>query len=99
MEQDVEISADVIQSNPPSWGLDRIDQRDLPLDDSYTYDFDGTGVTAYILDTGIRPTHNDFGGRASVGPDFIARDGQHRNFLIQLEANARAAGTGCLWQR
>jgi subtilisin family serine protease len=76
VEQDLAISADVIQSNPPSWGLDRIDQRDLPLDDSYTYDFDGTGVTAYILDTGIRPTHNDFVGRASVGADFIG-DGQN----------------------
>ena len=69
-EQDavVELSAD--QSNPPSWGLDRIDQRNLPLNNNYHYDFDGTGVHAYVIDTGTRATHNDFGGRASQDVDF-----------------------------
>jgi len=65
VEQDQEISLSATQTNPPSWGLDRIDQRDLPLSNSYTYNFDGTGVHAYVIDTGIRTTHNDFGGRAS----------------------------------
>jgi subtilisin family serine protease len=55
------------QPNPPSWGLDRIDQRDLPLNSAYTYPNTGSGVTAYILDTGIRTSHADFGGRASWG--------------------------------
>ena len=52
------------QLNPPSWGLDRTDQRNLPLDASYTAN-DATGVHAYIIDTGIRTTHIDFGGRAT----------------------------------
>ena len=57
------------QVNPPSWGLDRIDQPDRPLDDRYTYHSDGTGVTVFIIDTGIRTSHSDFGGRATVGFD------------------------------
>ncbi|MBT2481292.1 S8 family peptidase [Streptomyces sp. ISL-94] len=63
------------QPSPPSWGLDRIDQRPLPLDNSYTYpDKAGEGVTAYIIDTGVRITHTDFGGRASYGYDAIDND-------------------------
>ncbi|NUK11485.1 S8 family peptidase [Streptomyces lunaelactis] len=63
------------QPNPPSWGLDRIDQRALPLNQSYTYpDTAGEGVTAYIIDTGVRITHSDFGGRASYGYDAIDND-------------------------
>ncbi len=54
------------QANPPSWGIDRIDQRNLPLDNSYTYPTGGgAGVHVYIIDTGIRTTHTQFGGRAT----------------------------------
>jgi subtilisin family serine protease len=59
------------QLNPPSWGLDRIDQRDLPLDNSYTYPNTASNVHAYIIDTGIRFTHTTFGGRASSGFDAV----------------------------
>ncbi|MFI6908793.1 S8 family serine peptidase [Nonomuraea sp. NPDC050394] len=62
------------QDNPPSWGLDRIDQRDLPLSRSFTYPGTGQGVRAYVIDTGIRITHADFGGRASYGRDLLDGD-------------------------
>ncbi|WP_258903848.1 S8 family peptidase [Actinokineospora sp. UTMC 2448] len=62
------------QTNPP-WGLDRIDQRDRPLNQSYTYPSQGgTGVTVYIIDSGTRMTHRDFTGRITAGPDFIDND-------------------------
>src|SRR5215216_5420349 len=65
IEPDQLASVDDVQPNPPSWGLDRVDQRGLPLDRSYSYATDGTGVSVYVFDTGIRTTHVDFGGRAS----------------------------------
>lgn len=75
IEQDQIAHAVTTQSNPPSWGLDRVDQASLPLDNSYTYNQTGTGVDAYIIDTGIRFTHTDFGGRAVTGVDEITIGG------------------------
>ena len=67
VEQDRTVATLATQPNPPSWGLDRIDQRDLPLNNTYTYPNTGANVTAYIIDTGIRVTHSAFGGRAVWG--------------------------------
>lgn len=62
------------QTNPPSWGLDRIDQRGLPLDSSYTYPTTAATVHAYIIDTGILFAHTTFGGRAGSGRDAVDSD-------------------------
>jgi serine protease len=61
-----------------TWGLDRIDQRDRPLNSTYVYGPTGAGVRVYVIDTGILTTHTEFGTRASVGADFVAdgRNGQ-----------------------
>ncbi|MBL39166.1 MAG: alkaline serine protease [Xanthomonadales bacterium] len=66
IEQDRIVSIAATQNNA-TWGLDRVDQRDLPLDGSYTYGPSGAGVNAYIVDTGILLSHNDFAGRANAG--------------------------------
>ncbi len=71
VEQDRLVHATGTQPNPPSWGLNRIDQRNLPLDSSYTYPNTAANVTAYIIDTGIRTTHTDFGGRAVWGTNTV----------------------------
>ena len=73
IEVDQVINLDATQS-PATWGIDRIDQRALPLNNSYTYNFTGAGVTAYIIDTGIYFGHNEFGGRAVSGYDFVNND-------------------------
>jgi subtilisin family serine protease len=61
------ISITDAQQNPPSWGLDRIDERRRPLDGRYTYNNTGSGVRVYVIDSGIRLSHNEFGGRAVAG--------------------------------
>ncbi|MGW5671724.1 S8 family serine peptidase, partial [Micromonospora sp. NPDC003776] len=71
VEQNHTITIAGTQTNPPSWGLDRVDQRNLPLDSSYTYPNTAGNVHAYIIDTGIRTTHSDFGGRATWGTNTV----------------------------
>ncbi|MFF0428267.1 S8 family peptidase [Streptomyces sp. NPDC004520] len=80
VEQNQVVRADATQANAP-WGLDRIDQADLPLSGTYTYpDSAGGGVTAYVIDTGVRITHSEIAGRAvngydAVDGDSVAQDG------------------------
>ena len=75
-----EIASENTQNEPP-WGLDRVDQRNLPLDDVYNYDATGDGVTIFIADSGVRSTHQEFSGRFSGCTDFTGegcdRPGRH----------------------
>lgn len=66
VEQDQVVHASATQTNA-TWGLDRVDQRDLPLNRTYTYDYDGTGVRTYIIDTGVLASHSEFAGRVASG--------------------------------
>lgn len=74
LEQDARITMDTTQTSA-TWSLDRIDQRALPLDTTYTYASDGSGVTIYVIDTGIEADHPEFGSRASNGYDAIGGNG------------------------
>ncbi|MFI1682789.1 S8 family peptidase [Streptomyces sp. NPDC020607] len=74
VEQNQRLHVDATQSNAP-WGLDRIDQTKLPLSGTYTYpDSAGSGVTAYVIDTGVRITHSEISGRAVNGYDAVDGD-------------------------
>ncbi len=65
IEQDQVVGTQGVEPTPPSWGLDRVDQRNLPLNRSYAFATTASTVHAYVIDTGMRTTHSDFGGRAT----------------------------------
>ncbi|MDP2207795.1 MAG: S8 family serine peptidase [Bacteroidota bacterium] len=74
IEEDQIVSISVTQTNA-TWGIDRVDQRDLPLSTTYNYDQTGSGIDVYVIDTGIRLDHVEFGGRAVTGYDAITSGG------------------------
>jgi subtilisin family serine protease len=72
IEQDGTVSIENTQNNPPSWGLTRVSQKKLDLSQPFKYNsISGSGVTAYVVDTGVYVEHSDFGGRATFGANFI----------------------------
>jgi subtilisin family serine protease len=73
VELDTATHIDTLQPDAP-WGLDRIDQRSSALSGTYDYATSGAGVTAYVIDSGIRLTHTEFGGRVMSGYDFVDDD-------------------------
>jgi subtilisin family serine protease len=75
IEEDRIATISTTQRSPLPWGLDRIDQRSLPLSKAYTYKASGAGVNAYVIDTGIFPGHANFGGRAQVAYDATGGNG------------------------
>ncbi len=90
IEQDQTMTANIIQTPVPSWGLDRIDQISSILSGGFTYTADGTGVDAYIFDTGILIEHTEFGGRAVGGFSSI---GNNTNWSDQNGHGTHVAGT------
>jgi subtilisin family serine protease len=78
VEQDSVVTLAATQ-NGATWGLDRVDQRNLPLSSTYTYNTTASNVTAYVIDTGVKTAHNEFGGRAAVSYDALGGNGQDCN--------------------
>ncbi|XP_041477736.1 aqualysin-1-like [Lytechinus variegatus] len=75
VEEDGVVRAQAVSS----WGLDRIDQRNLPMDNNYNSAYDGSNVNVYVVDTGIWATHNDFAGRATIFYDAVGGNGNDCN--------------------
>jgi subtilisin family serine protease len=96
VEEDGTIEISGMQTAPP-WGLDRIDARALPLDGRYTYPTVGTTVYAHVIDTGIRASHVEFGGRAFVAGDYVDDDNDGDAFDVgNDDANPRVPdGADC----
>jgi hypothetical protein len=86
--------ASLVQTENLSWGLDRLDQRDLPLDGKYDFPENaGEGVLAYVIDTGILPTHSEFEDRAIVGPSFARTPEDEKRDSAPLPVDTHGHGT------
>lgn len=88
-------STTATQQNP-QWGLDRVDQRDLPLDRAYRYDLTGSRVHVYVIDSGIRQSHTQFAGRVGRGASFI-EDGQGVEDCIGHGTHVSGTIAGTTW--
>ncbi len=94
VEEDGLINATQTEQINATWGLDRIDQRALPLNSTYTFNNTGAGVNVYVIDTGIRITHQEFGGRAAVAFDAIDDD-NNANTPTNTDRMGRPDGIDC----
>src|SRR5690606_16046679 len=95
VEEDGIVSISATQNNA-TWGLDRIDQRDRPLNGTYVYDTTAPNVHAYVIDTGIRASHNDFGGRVGSGYSAI-NDGRGSNDCNGHGTHVAGTVGGAVW--
>ena len=96
VEEDGYVSINQFTQNNAPWGLDRIDQRDLPLNSTYNYSTTASNVNTYIVDTGVRPTHNDFGGRVAAGFTSI-NDGRGSNDCNGHGTHVAGTVAGTTW--
>lgn len=96
IEEDGVVSISQTTQPNATWGLDRIDQRDRPLNGTYVYDTTASNVYTYIIDTGVRPTHNDFGGRVLSGYTSI-NDGRGSNDCNGHGTHVAGTVAGSTW--
>jgi len=96
VEENGVVSISQTTQNNATWGLDRVDQRDRPLNGTYVYDTNASNVYTYVIDTGVRPTHNDFGGRVISGFTAIS-DGRGSNDCNGHGTHVAGTVAGATW--